>query len=221
MNFKRFRRLYRLANLQIAAVAGEASEIRPRHAAATRERAARYLDDGLFSDRLLHGRRFRVDTCSTSAVAIHWPSIFGILVPERVVVRHARRRRAGARLSEMPAHRQRARTHCLCRTWADEHGVELLFIQPGKPTQNAFIESFNARVRDELLTPIAFGRSSRHVMPPMLGDVRYNAGHPHSALGEYDARGISFALMKLRPLHRNRWPHDGTYPTLPHAGPST
>jgi putative transposase len=35
--------------------------------------------------------------------------------------------------------------------WADEHDVALLFIEPGKLTQSAFIESFNARVRDELL----------------------------------------------------------------------
>jgi transposase InsO family protein len=33
--------------------------------------------------------------------------------------------------------------------WAYEHDVQLLFIQPGKPTQNAFIESFNSRVREE------------------------------------------------------------------------
>ncbi len=35
--------------------------------------------------------------------------------------------------------------------WAFEHGVELRLIQPGKPTQNGFIESFNGRFRDECL----------------------------------------------------------------------
>ncbi|TNC58214.1 IS3 family transposase, partial [Klebsiella quasipneumoniae] len=35
--------------------------------------------------------------------------------------------------------------------WAFEHGVELRLIQPGKPTQNGFIESFNGRFRDEWL----------------------------------------------------------------------
>ena len=35
--------------------------------------------------------------------------------------------------------------------WAYEHGVELHFIQPGKPVQNAFVESFNGKLRDECL----------------------------------------------------------------------
>ena len=35
--------------------------------------------------------------------------------------------------------------------WAFEHGVELRLIQPGKPTQNEFVESFNGRFRDECL----------------------------------------------------------------------
>jgi putative transposase len=35
--------------------------------------------------------------------------------------------------------------------WAAQHGVSLRFIQPGKPVQNAFIESFNGKFRDECL----------------------------------------------------------------------
>jgi transposase InsO family protein len=35
--------------------------------------------------------------------------------------------------------------------WAAQHGVHLHFIQPGKPVQNAFIESFNGKFRDECL----------------------------------------------------------------------
>ena len=35
--------------------------------------------------------------------------------------------------------------------WAEEHGVKLLFIQPGKPNQNAFIERFNRSFRQEVL----------------------------------------------------------------------
>ena len=38
------------------------------------------------------------------------------------------------------------------QTWAARNGVELRFIQPGKPVQNAYIESFNSRFRDECLS---------------------------------------------------------------------
>lgn len=38
------------------------------------------------------------------------------------------------------------------QAWAATNGVELRFIQPGKPVQNAYIESFNSRLRDECLS---------------------------------------------------------------------
>lgn len=40
--------------------------------------------------------------------------------------------------------------------WARKHGVKLYFIRPGRPTENGFIESYNARVRDECLETHAF-----------------------------------------------------------------
>ena len=67
-------------------------------------------------------------------------------------------------------------------TWAQEHRVELLFIQPGKPTQNAFIESFNSRVRDELLMPNRFRTIFEARVAAEDWRRSYNADHPHSAL---------------------------------------
>lgn len=66
--------------------------------------------------------------------------------------------------------------------WAFEHGVELRLIQPGKPTQNGFIESFNGRFRDECLNENWFsdiGHAKR-----IINDWRqgYNEHRPHSAL---------------------------------------
>lgn len=40
--------------------------------------------------------------------------------------------------------------------WADERGVQLKLIRAGKPTQNAYVESFNARFRDECLNEQVF-----------------------------------------------------------------
>ena len=40
--------------------------------------------------------------------------------------------------------------------WAQEQQIEWHYIEPGKPQQNVFIESFNARLRDELLNETVF-----------------------------------------------------------------
>lgn len=67
--------------------------------------------------------------------------------------------------------------------WSVDHNVLLHFIDPGKPAQNAWIESFNGRVRDEFLNANAFWTLSqlRDAAAPWLAD--YNEVRPHSSLG--------------------------------------
>lgn len=69
--------------------------------------------------------------------------------------------------------------------WAYENGVELRLIQPGKPTQNAYIESFNGKFRDECLNEHWFRDlpHARQVITNWRTD--YNENRPHSSLG-YD-----------------------------------
>ena len=61
--------------------------------------------------------------------------------------------------------------------------IEWHYIAPGKPTQNAFVESFNGRLRDELLNETLFGSlaHARAVLADWKED--YNTVRPHSALG--------------------------------------
>ena len=54
------------------------------------------------------------------------------------------------------------------RAWCDGKGIRLDFIEPGKPMQNAFIESFNGRFRDECLNANWF-RNLRHARPRRRG----------------------------------------------------
>jgi putative transposase len=72
--------------------------------------------------------------------------------------------------------------HDLLR-WSREHQIEWHYIAPGKPQQNAFIESFNARLRDELLNETVF--SSLNEARILLEQWRrdYNTRRPHSRLG--------------------------------------
>ena len=68
-------------------------------------------------------------------------------------------------------------------TWADEASVGWRYIAPGNPQQNGFIESFNGRLRDELLNETLF-RSLPHaraVLEAWRQD--YNEERPHSKLG--------------------------------------
>jgi putative transposase len=67
--------------------------------------------------------------------------------------------------------------------WAWRYGVRLHFIDLGKPTQNAFIESFNGRFRDECLNENWFLdiHDARRIIEAWRID--YNSSRPHSALG--------------------------------------
>jgi putative transposase len=67
--------------------------------------------------------------------------------------------------------------------WAYQRGVEPLLIQAGKPTQNAYIESFNGKLRDECLNEHWFRdlRDARGIISAWRRD--YNEQRPHSALG--------------------------------------
>jgi len=86
--------------------------------------------------------------------------------------------------------------------WAYRNGVRLHFIEPGKPVQNAFVESFNGKFRDECLNEHWFTSlaDARRIIEDWRID--YNTSRPHSSLGyltpveyarqdDYHAAGLS------------------------------
>lgn len=68
--------------------------------------------------------------------------------------------------------------------WAAQHGVHLHFIQPGKPVQNAFIESFNGKFRDECLNEhwLLTVQEAQVVIEAWRGE--YNEERTHSTIGD-------------------------------------
>jgi putative transposase len=83
--------------------------------------------------------------------------------------------------------------------WAYQRGVKLLFIRPGKPVENAFIESFNGRLRDECLSASWF---------LTLADARvqiehwrrdYNNARPHSGLAGATPTGFARDFAHANP----------------------
>ncbi len=79
--------------------------------------------------------------------------------------------------------------------WAHRHGVTLSFIQPGKPVQNAFIESFNGKLRDECLNEPYFTSLSDARSTIELWRKDYNETRPHSSLGDLTPAEY---VMKIR-----------------------
>jgi putative transposase len=67
--------------------------------------------------------------------------------------------------------------------WAYRRSVQLDFIRPGKPVENAFIESFNGRLRDECLNVHQFASLGEAQAIIEGWRMDYNHHRPHSSLG--------------------------------------
>jgi putative transposase len=70
--------------------------------------------------------------------------------------------------------------------WAYEHGVKLDFIRPGKPVENAVIESFNGRFRDECLNAqvfVSLHDARQKIDAWRIDYIDYNEHRPHGSLG--------------------------------------
>ena len=138
----------------------------------------------LMSDVLANGRRFRtlniVDDASRECPGIEADtSISGIRVC-RVLDEIGQTRPLPKRivLDNGPEFTSRALDQ-----WAYENGVELMFIRPGKPVENCFVESFNGKFRDECLNLHWFSSldDARRTIEEWRFD--YNHYRPHSSLG--------------------------------------
>jgi putative transposase len=81
--------------------------------------------------------------------------------------------------------------------WAHERGVALRLIQAGKPTQNAYIESFNGKFRDECLNEHWFGSLAEARVLIAAWRRDYNQSRPHSAL-EYRTPAEFAAAFRAR-----------------------
>ena len=136
------------------------------------------------SDSLVCGRRFRtfnvVDDFNREALAIEidlsLPAPRIIRVLERIIAWRGYPQQI--RMDNGPEFISTA-----LADWAETHGIHLEFIQPGKPTQNSFVERFNRTYRDEMLNMYVF-KSLNQVRELTDDWIReYNEERPHESLG--------------------------------------
>ena len=90
--------------------------------------------------------------------------------------------------------------------WAQAHGIALLYIQPGKPDQNAFIERFNRSYREEVLDAYVFASCDEVQAISDEWLLSYNDYRPHESLGD---------LPPTRFLPRPITPVESSYAVCP------
>ncbi len=187
VNYKRVERLYRLEGLAVRRRTRKRLAV-PRVPRPAAERPNDTWGIDFVSDQLASGRRIRcctvVDACTRESVCItvdhSLASDAVITALEQVIT--ARGQPVRLSLDNGPEFRSIA-----FDAWAAARGITLAFIQPGKPSQNAHIESFNGRFRDECL-------------------------NQHSFLSLLDAR---YRIERWRQSYNEERPHEACAPLTP------
>ena len=198
-NHKRVYRLYREEGLamrirQRRRICWNGAVARP---AATRPNERWSMD--FVSDCVSSGKVIRmltiVDDCTRECPVIEVDTSLGGLRVRRVLDRMASERGLPEAIvvDNGPEFRGRAMA-----AWSQQRGVRLEFIQPGKPAQNAYIESFNGRLRDECLNANWFTSLSdaRRKIETWRRD--YNEQRPHSSLNYLPPAEFARTAMEMR-----------------------
>lgn len=87
------------------------------------------------------------------------------------------------------------------RQWLEQLGVGTLYIEPGSPWENGYIESFNGKLRFELLDVEIFDTLLEAQVLVEQWRRHYNTVRPHSALGYRPPAPEAMPLLPLKPLH--------------------
>ena len=158
-------------------------------------------------DQFANGRRFRVlnvvdDVTRECLASVPDTSISGARVARELTLLVAKHGKPDMIVSDNGTEF----TSNAILAWASERRLAWHYIQPGKPMQNAYIESFNGRMRDELLNEALFFGLENARQRLAAWVVDYNTERPHSALGYLTpaafAAGLGTATGHLAPpLH--------------------
>lgn len=184
VNHKRIYRLYREERLLVRRRGGRKRALGTRAPIVVPLLPNQRWSLDFLSDQLIDGRRFRilavVDDCTRECLMlVADTSLSGLRVAREL----DRLIEARGKPQMIVSDNGTELTSTAILRFADDSRIAWHYIAPGKPVQNAFVESFNGRLRDELLNETLF-RSLSHariVLEAWRAD--YNTSRPHSRLG--------------------------------------
>lgn len=184
VNLKRVYRLYREEGLAVRRKGKRKRSQVPRIERARLDGPGERWSLDFVHDTLSCGRSFRcltvIDEFSREALATH----VAYSIPAVRVIEVLERLRAERGLPEVFVTDNGSEfTSRAFDAWAYARGVKLRYIQPGKPTQNCYIESFNGTLRDECLNLHWFPTLTHARRIIEAWRVDYNQARPHSSLG--------------------------------------
>ena len=216
INRKKTQRLYREEGLSVRKRKSRKRAVGSRIAVPAPTSANRRWSLDFVHDQMVTGRRFRVlnivdDVTRECLAAIPDTSISGRRVVRELTDLITRRGKPDMARPwhDPPDHAPPALsdngtelTSNAVLQWCSEAGIEWHYTTPGKPTENAFVESFNGRMRDELLNDTLFTSlaHAREKVAAWADD--YNLTRPHSSLG-YDTPA-AFAAKLQKPETTNQ-----------------
>jgi putative transposase len=198
VNHKRVYRVYREAGLMIRRRRRKrllrAGFVRPTVTGANQEWALDFVHDAAES-----GRKFRVlsviDVYTRECLALEVDTSFASRRVTRELEKIVAERGApeAMRCDNGPEFTSR---HILA--WAMERKIELVHIEPGRPMQNGYVESFHGKLRDECLNASWFGSLLEARMKISAWKEEYNEERPHSSLGNVPPRVFARRIAALR-----------------------
>lgn len=183
VNHKKLRRIYREEKLQVRRRGGRKRALGTRRPMVLPDSPNQRWSLDFVSDAFTDGRRFRIlaivdDFTRENLALIADTSLSGLRVTRELDRIIAKRGMPGTIVSDNG-------TEFTCMAilrWVLDTGIDWHYIAPGKPTQNAFVESFNGKLRDECLNETLFSSLAEAKDTLEAWQENYNTHRPHSAL---------------------------------------
>ena len=184
VNHKKLRRIYTEEKFQVRRRGGRKRALGTRKPMVLPDGPNQRWSLDFVSDAFTDGRRFRIltvvdDFTRENLALVADTSLSGLRVTRELDQVIAERGMPGTIVSDNGTEF----TSMAILKWVQKTGIDWHYIAPGKPTQNAFIESFNGKLRDECLNETLFSSLADAQEALQAWREDYSNHRPHSSLG--------------------------------------